>query len=79
MGILEDDYYCIECGAPMEAADDTVLVCTSCGHSVDIDDYNDEEEDYYDGTDAEEDIPEGCAACGGPYPECMISCKVFDD
>lgn len=24
-------------------------------------------------------IPEGCAACGGPYPSCKISCPLFDD
>ena len=25
------------------------------------------------------DIPEGCLACGGPYPSCKDSCPVFDD
>ena len=24
-------------------------------------------------------IPPGCAACGGPYPKCKTSCKIFDD
>lgn len=24
-------------------------------------------------------IPSGCRACGGPYPQCKISCKLFDD
>ena len=24
-------------------------------------------------------IPEGCAACGGPYPSCKTSCPIFDD
>ena len=23
--------------------------------------------------------PAGCMACGGPYPDCKISCKMFDD
>lgn len=27
----------------------------------------------------DDDIPEGCIACGGPYPECMTSCNMFDD
>ena len=27
----------------------------------------------------DEDIPEGCLACGGPYPDCMSSCNAFDD
>lgn len=24
-------------------------------------------------------VPEGCKACGGPYPSCKTSCKIFDD
>lgn len=28
--------------------------------------------------DTEDDIPRGCAACGGPYPKCKISCNIFD-
>ena len=27
----------------------------------------------------EDDVPEGCAACGGPYPRCCASCPLFDD
>lgn len=27
----------------------------------------------------EEKIPEGCRACGGDYPNCKDSCKLFDD
>lgn len=23
--------------------------------------------------------PAGCRACGGPYPYCKASCKMFDD
>lgn len=23
--------------------------------------------------------PAGCRACGGPYPYCRASCKMFDD
>ena len=26
-----------------------------------------------------EDPPAGCRACGGPYPNCKLSCKLFDD
>lgn len=33
---------------------------------------SDEDED-------DDDIPEGCAACGGPYPDCAASCPAFDD
>ena len=39
-------YLCYDCGAVMEKADEEVLVCPVCGHSVNIDDYFTEEEDY---------------------------------
>lgn len=41
-----DTYYCYECGAEMYKVDEEVLVCPDCGHSVNIDDYTTEEEDY---------------------------------
>lgn len=22
--------------------------------------------------------PEGCTACGGPWPDCIYSCKIYD-
>lgn len=31
------------------------------------------------GDDDDDDIPEGCAACGGDYPNCTDSCPLFDD
>lgn len=39
------DYSCYECGAAMELQDD-VLVCPVCGHSVDLEDWVTEPEDY---------------------------------
>ena len=36
-----------------------------------------EREEYYDRHPS--DIPEGCRACGGPYPNCCDSCPMFDD
>ena len=27
----------------------------------------------------EDDIPAGCRACGGDYPNCKSGCKLFDD
>ena len=35
------------------------------------------EQDYYN--EPVMNIPEGCAACGGPYPDCKWSCPMFDD
>lgn len=81
-GMFSDEYICEECGGKMEKADDTVLVCKECGYSTDIDDYGDahEYDDYYSSVkESDADEPECCKACGGPYPECMTSCKIFDD
>ena len=80
---------CNKCGALMDRKDDpegtcTVFcVCPSCGWTVDEDDY------VYDGNEGytEETLnvfggdvpPEACRACGGPYPYCKTSCKLFDD
>lgn len=77
----DEEYECVECGARMEKADGEVLVCPNCQHSVNIDDYGSEEEYdlYYSGVDGLADEPECCKACGGPYPDCMTSCKIFDD
>ena len=74
------EYICVECQGVMNPADDVVLVCSSCGHSVDIEDYGfeDEYDDYYSIGESLDDAPEGCVACGGPYPSCKTSCKIFD-
>ena len=81
-GRRADEYVCFECGGLMKKADDTVLVCTKCGYSVDIDDYgceNDYNEYYSTPQNEILAMPECCRACGGPYPSCMTSCKIFDD
>lgn len=78
----EKIYECIECGNIMTKVDEEVLVCPICRHSVDIEDYGCENEydDYYSSVSDESDtIPGGCSACGGPYPQCTISCNLFDE
>lgn len=37
------------------------------------------EPDRPDDEDDDDYIPEGCVACGGPYPSCTSSCPLFDD
>ena len=34
-------------------------------------------QEYYDQHVME--IPEGCCACGGPYPDCIAGCSMYDD
>lgn len=70
-------FICSECDTLMDLDGDE-LVCPSCGYSVYREDYNYDYEEYFDNND---DInpPTGCAACGGPYPSCKTSCKMFDD
>lgn len=41
----------------------------------------DESDDYigYDDYEDKYGKPKCCAACGGPYPNCMDNCKLFED
>lgn len=86
----EGEPICNHCGALMDRKDSKsggyrIYICPSCGWEVDEFDYEYESGEYeeyaaetlgvYDG-----DVPPvGCRACGGPYPDCISSCKVFDD
>lgn len=78
------NYTCSKCGGLLDyvespAGSQGVYICLSCGWK----EYNEDKEedwtpemyDMYDG-----DIPpDGCMACGGPYPDCIASCNMFDD
>ena len=85
---------CNKCGAVMDRKEDPeggcdIYTCPSCGWEIDEMDY-----EYEDGDEMElvldergkdclifkNDMPPaGCRACGGPYPYCKTSCKMFDD
>ena len=83
------EYICNNCGAIMDRKEDPeggcdILVCPNCGEEVDEMDYEYEYDDEYDeyGDDFEDDSdipPKECLICGGPYPQCRISCNLFDD
>ena len=91
LNYLNEGYaICNECGALMDHKDDPsgigyVYDCPSCDYVIDTMEYEydwgDEEREWtspvleaYDG-----DVPSaGCRACGGPYPQCKTSCKLFD-
>ena len=69
---------CGHCGHDLEEIGMNIYECPNCGYS-----FNDETEEVlstsiYSEAD-EDDIPEGCKACGGPYPDCTTSCSLFDD
>lgn len=46
--------------------------CPECGFLMDQQDWD------YDREDGEMEVPFGCVTCGGPYPDCKTSCKMFD-
>lgn len=74
---------------------DQICYCPGCGWEIKAVDYRYEGESYDDEEEEEDieldwapgmdidmnsiHIPPGCAACGGPYPQCTTSCKIFDD
>ena len=78
----EPEYYpgwlkCPKCNWPMayygNGLSDDYFECIICGKKIFTDELSD---DDYPETDEK---PKCCEACGGPYPSCMTSCKVFDD
>lgn len=56
---------CNKCGAVMDRKEDP---------EVGLDERGDEYLIFRDDMP-----PAGCKACGGPYPYCKASCKMFDD
>ncbi len=80
---------CEKCGEIMErkeAPNQAGFICTCplCGHT-DVVGYERKDENDQEWTSqilnayGGDVPPEGCRACGGPYPDCMTSCKLFDD
>lgn len=75
---------CNDCGAVMDLDEEyDVYVCPACGYEADRMEYEYEKDeewtsemlDIYEG-----DIPpDGCRECGGPYPDCEISCRLYDE
>lgn len=52
---------------------------------IELEDYEYESDEEVEWTEEMLDMeqgdipPAGCRACGGPYPYCKTSCKLFDD
>lgn len=65
---------CPECGTTMGYNYYTSeFKCPSCGYIMDEYDWDRDDEDDPD------EIPYGCRACGGPWPNCKTACKLYDD
>lgn len=80
---MSTKYVCRECGSKMSKIDSESLICKACNFSIEIEDYSDHDYDGYNDYDlyfssAPDDIPEGCDACGGPWPNCIDSCNLYD-
>lgn len=75
-------YKCPYCGGEMKENGDfgELLECIECGTSIDAEDggLSYDEINAKDALD-EDEMPPYCKTCGGPYPSCKISCKLFDD
>lgn len=85
---------CNKCGAVMDRKEDPkggcdIYACPSCGWEIDEMEYEYESGDPMElvqderGDDylifRDDMLPAGCRACGGPYPYCKVSCRMFDD
>ncbi len=85
---------CNKCGAVMDRVEDPkggcdIYACPSCGWEIDEMEYEYESGDPMELVQDERgdsylifknDMPPaGCRACGGPYPYCKASCKMYDD
>ena len=66
------DWECPKCGAEGYLIWDNI----NKESYVEIPKSYDYEEIY---NDPENKEPDCCKACGGPYPDCLSSCKIFDN
>jgi len=65
---MSDFVYCDKCGVKQREKDGPIsgydgVYCQSCWREI---------------VALQNDIPEGCRACGGNYPNCKYSCNLFD-
>ena len=66
---------CPECGGVM-GYDGGVYKCRHCGFSIHEDEF---QRISIFGDDEDDDMPKGCAACGGDYPNCIETCNLMSD
>ena len=73
---------CGKCNTHMIHHDEGYYICSICGVKVyestalrKIEKENDKWLEQVNNIE----VPVGCSACGGPYPDCITGCKVFDE
>lgn len=86
----DEVYYCPKCDHEMQYVGGLLeYSCPNCGAEGSLE-YDGVNKEYYVFVESTVDVfdimqdPEGnkppcCDACGGPYPDCLTSCKIFDD
>lgn len=77
MSKYESIYICKECGEEVEEIGFFKFRCPVC--NKELDEFDVETAHVSKRSSFDDDIPEGCKACGGPYPHCKTSCSIFDD
>lgn len=85
-----ETYFCPKCGSKMDYVGGLLeWECPNCG-AMGSEEYDMANQRYYLKiakdysldeiySNPYENIPECCKSCGGPYPSCLTSCKIFDD
>lgn len=86
----KEEYVCQKCGSLMMYVGGLLdWECPTCGAEGSIE-YDNVNKEYYVSvaesytyeeiySDPIRNEPDCCKACGGPYPNCLSSCKMFDD
>ena len=69
---------CPHCGAEVIPTGAESIDCPVCGARIYLE-WDDVNKEYYVWESSAGSMPDCCSACGGPYPDCKISCKIFDD
>ena len=73
---MDEVKFCPYCNRRVEMTN-IGWVCEYCSEVLSDDEVTDEPKGNVEGED--DDMPECCRACGGPYPDCQTSCSIFDD
>ena len=83
--VVDFDFeHCPVCNSIISLESSVEFFCDACKSAFWMDDngewiLDDINDDDYNEFDETMEIPEGCAACGGDYPNCIDSCNLMSD